>query len=55
MTPSGIEPATYLFVAQVINHYTTARTQIVPFISKKAKQNAPKEVSFYLPGLLLPF
>ena len=38
MTPAGIEPATFRFVAQHLNHYATAVPLSVGKPSKKQKQ-----------------
>jgi hypothetical protein len=41
MTPSGIEPATFLFVAQYLNHCATA---ILIIISSRSKSKGKAEV-----------
>jgi len=40
LTPAGVEPATFRFVAQHLNHCVTA----VPFIIKKVIENAGRKI-----------
>ena len=37
MTPAGIEPATFIFVAQHLNHCATAEPSILKYVNKKKR------------------
>ena len=56
MTPSGIEPATFRFVAQHLNHCATAVPQDICIFCKTVRlASGPTQLSVeWVPGVLFP-